>query len=183
MIRELEETISLFPHLDGFKVRDAVLSSVEEYIRATYPSYKVTTRTEQEKGVDWHHIESRQGLLRGFTLSVGVTGDGLQLKIKSTRASHLSFVLMLVLGFGGVILGALGLTVNAAEEGLYGPGTFFFGGLLGMLGGGLLWMAIISTIWWFLPATAKREIDQAVTEHFEMTTGAIRDIVTRYAPS
>lgn len=125
MLRELEETISLFPHLDGFKIRDAILSSVEEYIRTTYPGYKVTTKAEQEKGIDWHHIESRQGLLRGFILSVGVTGDGLQLTIKSTRASNLSFALMMVLGFGGVILGALGMTANAAGEGLYGPGTFF----------------------------------------------------------
>lgn len=85
MLKNLEETISLFPHLDGYKVREIVMESVEEYIRLTYPTYTVTTRTAQSKDVEWHHIEAHRGLLRGFGLGVGVSNGGCKLEVRESE--------------------------------------------------------------------------------------------------
>lgn len=182
MLKNLEETISLFPHLDGYKVREIVMDSVEEYIRLTYPTYTVTTRTAQSKDVDWRHIEAHRGLLRGFGLGVGVSNGGCKLEVRGERTSHLSGLLALVLLAGGAIWGALSMTSGAADRGVYGPGTFFFGGLLGLVGGGVVCAIVLSMIWVVMPASVRREIDHAMTEHFKMTTSAIRDIAASHPP-
>lgn len=79
-------------------------------------------------------------------------------------------------------MGCLGHDTRGLRRRRVWPWHLFLRGLFGLVIGGVVWAIIGSIIWVVMPASVKREIDHAMTEHFEMTTSAIRDIAANHPP-